>query len=497
MSELTKLDEKDLTHSELDFLKELEKYSFDSKMIICQRFASRIMSSSEVDMQRAYQQNIMPWELEAFAVFSVIYDNEKADCAIDSRAFSMLITKIRNFWHPELTLAEKNGTYADTFMMISSLQQIPVQGLFLQKLFRYNYFFNFSNAQIDMKKEFYKKFNIPYVDFEIFAFIIFVYCSHDAHKKGKSIECQKLLAKAFEKKAVFKQLCIDKDEYKNNLMDLYRGNILDYYYGLKIQYVYPLISGADFTYIPSPYLVVNAVTESLLNRFTLGDKRLRNILGKEVIENYLFDIYKDIPEVTWISHEIPYTIGKLDKLTSDVLVSEGEYCTFYDTKALSPSLKVRQFKQDEIVKEIELYAENILQVYQQIINYIEGHYEVDKKYDKKNIFGVVVVLEDAVLPRAKVYEKAFDLWSKSVGDISKDEKDYIHSHVKVISLREIESMVLQNMSFLPCLITQEKRPEQWNNLSFSNPNLEHGLIPIYEQYASKIKEKVSVYLQEK
>ncbi|OPY59905.1 MAG: hypothetical protein A4E56_03030 [Pelotomaculum sp. PtaU1.Bin065] len=488
--------EDDLTHSELSFLKELEEYSFESKMIVCQRFASRIMSCSEVDMQRAFDQNIMPWELEAFAAFSVVYDIDGVERQIEMDAFSKIITKIRNYWHPELTLAGANGTYADTFMMISALQQFPVQGVFLQKLFRYDYFFNFVNSNVDMKTEFCQKFKTPYIDFELFAYIIFVYCSQDAHKLGTAIDCQRLIAKAFKKDKVFQELCIEKEIYKNELTSLYRGNVLDYYFGLKIQYVYPLIAGSEFTYIPSPYLVVNAVTESLLNRLTFGNKKLRNTFGKEVIENYLLDIYKEVPDVTWISPEFAYIVGREENRTSDVLVSEGNYCTFYDTKAFSPSLKVRQFSQEEIDREIEIYAEDVLQVYQQILNYSESYYALDKIYDQKHLFGVVVVLEDAVVPREKVYNKAFEMRIKKVGSISDNEKGYVHSHIKIVPLRQIEAMVLQNMSFLPCLLAQAEHPEKWNDLNFATPNTEHGLLPIYEQFVSQIKREVIDYLKQ-
>lgn len=495
MNETTDCENEDLTHSELSFLKELEKYSFDSKMIICQRFASRIMSKSEVNMQLAFYNNIMPWELETFAAFSVVYDIEGVLCEIDLETFSRIITKIRNYWHPELTIAESNGTYSDVFMMITALQQFPVQGVFLQKLFRYNYFFNFSNSNINMKTKFHQKFKAPYMDYLVFAFIIFLYCSHEAHISGEAEECQRLMSKAFKMDNVFRILCIEKEEYKRQLTSLYKNNELDFYFGLKIQYVYPLISGPDFTYIPSPYLVINAVTESLLNRITFKDNHLRNAFGKEVIENYLFDIYKEAPDVKWISPEIIYKIGKAEKRTPDLLVSERNYCTFYDTKALTPNLKIRQFDQEEIDREIKIYAEDILQVYQQIKNYLKGNFSLNEVYDKSHIFGVVVVLEDAVLPRHIVYNKVYELLQEKSEIITQNEKDYIHSHIKIVPLREIELMVLQNMSFLPCLLKQENDPNQWDSLTFSTANTQYGLLPMYEKFVSEIKSKVKEYLQ--
>lgn len=72
---------------------------------------------------------------------------------------------------------------------------------------------------------------------------------------------QKILEKAFSDTDAVRLLSIEKDDYKKELFSLYKDNIIDQYYGLKIQYLYPFISGKDFTYIPSPYLVVNAGKE--------------------------------------------------------------------------------------------------------------------------------------------------------------------------------------------------------------------------------------------
>ena len=90
--------EKNLVHSNLDFLKILEKYTLESKLLACQKYSSRIMSSSMVDMRKAYKENIMPWEIEAFAAYSLVYDNDAATEVLDGRTFAETITLIRNYW---------------------------------------------------------------------------------------------------------------------------------------------------------------------------------------------------------------------------------------------------------------------------------------------------------------------------------------------------------------------------------------------------------------
>lgn len=452
------------------------------------------MSISEVNMKFAVKENIMPWGLETFAMFSIIYNSDNADQPIDAVAFSEIITKIRNYWHPELQLAEVAGIYPEVFMMVTLLQQAPVQGVYLQKLFRYNYFFNFVNDKVDMSKEFCNKFQVPYLEYIIFACIVFLYCSHESSTHCVPDDYKKLLQKAYKKKEVFKELSIEMSEYKNQLSTIYKDNILDYYFGLKIQYVYPLIIGPEYTYIPSPYLVINAITESMLNRLTYCNPRLRNLFGKEVIESYLFDIYKDLPDVTWISREITYRIGRQEFKTPDVLVSENTYCTFYDTKALSPSLKVRQFNKEEINDEIKIYADCIRQIYERITNYLAGHFTLDKKYNQDHIFGAVVVLEDAVLPREKVYNKVFDTYRENIGCISEAEINYIRSHIKIVPLKQLESMILQNSSFLQCLIDQSEQQKYWDDINLCHPTVDRGLLPLYKEFVEKTKAAVSKYL---
>ena len=63
--------EENLVHSSLDFLKVLERFTLESKLLACQKYSSRIMTCSQVDMVKAYEENIMPWEIEAFPLFMI------------------------------------------------------------------------------------------------------------------------------------------------------------------------------------------------------------------------------------------------------------------------------------------------------------------------------------------------------------------------------------------------------------------------------------------
>ena len=485
--------EENLVHSSLEFLKVLEKFTLESKLLACQQFSSRIMTCSQVDMFKAYKENIMPWEIEAFAAYSIVYDNDDASEKLDGKTFADTITLIRNYWHSGLTAAEESGEYPEAFMMISALQQFPVQGVFLQKLYRYHYFFTFQNDKLDMKKVFFDKMGADYERLEEFAFLVFIGFSKEAQDVIPPTELQILLTKAFADKDALRLLSIEKEEYKKQLFSLYKDNIIDQYYGLKIQYLYPFISGQNFTYVPSPYLVINAVTESMLNRITLGDGKLRRAIGKEVIECYLYDIVSQLDSVTWVSPEIEYRKGKAKLLTSDVIAAEDDAVIFYDTKAITPSLKLRKFDAAEIENDVRIYAEDVIQIYNQVKNYLQGLFQLDKVYSKDNIYGIVVVLEDAIVSRKKVYEKVYALLEETA-TLSEEEKNYICSHIKVLPLRAIECMILQNTSLLPELKEQLDKPEKWYDYTYTNATTNNGLISTYSQYERDIKARVSKYV---
>ena len=67
------------------------------------------------------------------------------------------------------------------------------------------------------------------------------------------------------------------------------------------------------------------------------------------------------------------------------------------------------------------------------------------------------------------------------------KKDTIHSHIKVLPLREVETFMLQNMSPLPFLVEQVENENQWDNYRYGCPQKENGLIAEYESYVKKLK----------
>ena len=238
-------------------------------------------------------------------------------------------------------------------------------------------------------------------------------------------------------------------------------------------------------------IIPHTAKETILSHKSVGDiVNLENdVIGKEVIESYLYDIVGQLDTISWISPEIAYKKGKANLLTSDVIAAEGDAVIFYDTKAITPSLKLRKFDAAEIEDDIKIYAEDVIQIYNQINNYLDGLFQLDKAYSKENIYGIVVVLEDAVVSRKKVYEKVCNILQDAI-NVSEEEKNYICSHIKILPLRAIECMILQNTSILPELKEQLDKPEKWYYYTYTNTTIENGIISSYAQYEQDLKGRI-------
>lgn len=141
------------------------------------------------------------------------------------------------------------------------------------------------------------------------------------------------------------------------------------------------------------------------------------------------------------------------------------------------------------IRTFEKIIKNYFVIYKEINNYLQGCFQLDKQYLKDKIFGIVVVLEDAVVSRKKVYEKVYEILEKTE-TLDTEEKNYICSHIKVLPLRAIECMILQNTSLLPELIEQLSKPERWYDYTYTNATIENGKIPLYSKYEKDLKSRI-------
>lgn len=449
---------------DLESIKCLNKFSFESKMIICELFSQRLMTTNEVDLVSNIN-GIMPTELEIFMLYSVLYDDDDSNLQIDDIAFVEIINAIRNYWHPKWDEFQKANTYTENFLMISGLTQFAIQGNISLKFYRYNYFFSFINDEINMKEKFIDKFHCDYDEFRKFAFSIYLLLSD----KEAYPEKAKFITFLWEKYRIAAyQLQIEKERFKEAVSELLGDKDENYYYGLKIQYLFPIIETNECRYIPIPYLLINATTDSLLHRLTEGQSDLRQSIGKNVLESYLYDLFTDIDKIEYLYKEQKYLIGREELLSPDVIVIENDYCMMFDTKLSVPNIKMRFFDETSIRKAIEIAAENVKKIYLQINNYDNDSFKLDKKIRKENVFGIIVQLEDYYVSRKAIYEKARQLLEEKNNILSDDDFSFMCSNIKIVGLSAIELSLIHGNSFLTKLINNKLNKEKWFDLYLSD-----------------------------
>lgn len=476
----------------LTFLEELKEYTFESKMLCAQTFSCRIAGKDSISVEYIKKYNVSSSEIEIFTLFSVLYDDPSANKKMDSTSFYKFITGIRNYWDPKWDTYTSKESLAPDLFMLMALLQFSVQGSFLFKLFRYNYFFSYVNNEIDMSKLFRERFGAEYREYAVFAYVLYEYTRLEFQNCYGKDFCNMMIQLALQNTTVMEQLTITKEDYVRELSEFYRDNVTNYFYGIKLQYLYPLIENAGTIYIPSPYLIVNAVTESLLNRLTEGNNTLRSMIGKNVIESYLLYIYGAVPSVSWKSREISYRNGQC--LSPDVLISDSGYCIFFDTKSKTPSLKLRQLNKKKIEDDIDIYSDNIVQLYQRVLDYLNGDFALDRCYQKDEIFAVSVILEDSYIDRTSIYAQALKKLESMGYSLDDKEKEFIHSRIKIMSLIQIEDCALRNRSIIPVLCKQAESPNMWDNYQFSEEFCTEKFLDIFVNFYRYLIDGVSQLL---
>ncbi|MGE6593669.1 hypothetical protein ACQKFU_29900 [Bacillus mycoides] len=148
----------------------LKRYDFKSKMNICQQYSKEIMSINGLVTTNELINKVLPWELETFALFSIItfkeYSGHKFEDQKEQKNFIKIINTIKNYLPPILEHSKNNNKFLGYFLIVTGLNQFQIQENIRYKLYRYSYIFNFENETINMKQEFFEKFGCSYDEFK-------------------------------------------------------------------------------------------------------------------------------------------------------------------------------------------------------------------------------------------------------------------------------------------------------------------------------------------
>ena len=212
----------------------LRRYPLLEEINICQKYSYKIMNPTGININSIT--NPRPWELETFLLLSIKADPHwgKNDFrGKNEKIFFKIINEIKDHKHPFWEQIEFND-FSDenfNFIMISNGNvQFDIQEYFLYKMYRFNYFFNFHNKNIDMQENFYDKFGTDYNRFLELGMLIWIFNSPDI-PYSKKLYDDLIYQIIIKYKDVIEFLTLSPEKYRSNLNKI-TSDINDYLYCL-------------------------------------------------------------------------------------------------------------------------------------------------------------------------------------------------------------------------------------------------------------------------
>lgn len=420
----------------------LQRYSFESKVEILFFYSRQLLKIDSINIENKLP---FPWELETMLLFSVKAEECQAKSfkGKEAKIFSNIINCIRFHDHPTIVMHAGNIELINFISIAYGATQYDLQSYAIYKYYRYRYIFNYQTPAVDMKNEFFNKFDIDYLSFIEFGFVLnsliilydkispfivnYIYSKYDY---------------------VLKALTISRGNFAE-LIDKFSNNIDDYLFCIRPSQSYPFIEYRNQIYFPLPHSLVRATTDSLLYRLTDGNNKLKGKIGKYVLEDYLYSIIYESNIYDEVIPEKEYYDGKKLKKTSDIMIRKNNEYLFFECKSMVPYAKTRVFEEEKIVKELERIGDAVIQLYQQIyfdfnskynfFVYRETKIELDKKY------GIVVLLERSYVMEERIYENVRNKLHLSTDS---EEYNWILNHIKIKDLNEVEAFMFTSTDLL-------------------------------------------------
>ena len=430
----------------------LKRFSFEEKMRMATIESCKSIAFNNNIKKGFNKIGVFPWVLETFVMLSMEaneYSNGNFKYNNERKFFKMC----NAIWNATTIASETQcGKFSTVDLIITgtALTQFHLQESDTIKLFRFWKIFNNNTEPTKLKEVFIEKTGANYDDFLILGCILKELFRLQSEKdyaiKQKTLYY--LLENKFKNVSEYFLVC--RENYVNLQKQLTKnsGDIYKYIYSLCPSYQYVLVENEGKIYFPLPHLINQCITSSLLCRITNGDNKLRDQIGKNILENYLYEIIKNSNIYEEVYQEQVYKSNGSNAKSPDVLIKQGEDILFVDSKSTIPNIGIRLFDEKGFEDNIDIVADNIAKLYKQIKLFEKYNpFKEEASFKKENHWGLVVVLEDAYINRKYYYEKAKQ--KLKLGD--EKEFEWIKNHLKVVSLYEVERVCLQEGSLIEAI----------------------------------------------
>lgn len=475
----------------------LKRFSFDEKMRIAAEHSNQSLTRDQY-LSQIDRSITLPWCIETFVKLAVEAKeyNSRDFKGENQEWFIKMYNAIWGATSYIINQPREEFTFADIFMAVTGLSQFYFQESAMIFQYRYWKLFNDNSEPTLLRDVFKRKMGTEYEDYMVFGTVL--YCILFAKYHDKQIDSTNainyLILQKYRK--VSDNLTITRNDYielqrkyANGIEDVYR-----YIYSLSPSYRFTFIQENDKLYLPLPHLITMNTTSALLYRLTEGDDALRNSLGKNVLEKYVFSIVKNASVYDEVFAEQEYENNGNRELSPDVLARIGTEILFLDSKSTVPSTGIRIADLNAFRRKIDIVSSNIKKLYKQILKFEKYNpFKLKENINRENYWGIVIVFEDSYIRREHYFRVACE--KLKIGADS-EEGIWIKNHIKVVSLYEIERVCLSNCSLIAaCKEGYKKDPFNFTFADFPRPS-ENKENTDYVEFKNMLHDKTSKVFQE-
>lgn len=427
----------------------LSRKSFKSKMMI-----SFLESCKFVGLENGpknLEKGFNPWMVETFTLLSIMANEWKND-GFKENELSKIYKAIHNGIDNDVDI-NKGFKVLEKYYT----QQFDIQENQFIKMYRMNYFFNFKNSKIDMTSVFKNAFGFSYEVIINYYNQLAMILSVLYENLNSSILIELLGKYIFEQNELITNIFSIERESFTNKMTKITQNEQDYLYCANPLYSYPFIKYEEITYLPVPHLLLRACTYSLLYRLTENNNELRTIIGKEVMENYVYNLLVESGCYNYVSSEVEFKYKKNSIRSCDSFCIDGNKMLLCECKLTVPSNQYRLLNLERRNDDIKQLCENLNQLYKQLKCYSELYDcgRIKQKTEISNKYGILILFENLYIDREELINRFLEEHK-----IDETEHVWVKTNLKVVDLHYLEKMTITKNSIIDDLV--KINLNEWN-----------------------------------
>ena len=318
--------------NEIDKLfKLIRRYEVEEIIRFCSFFSYKNIGVAETfDVDD--RSSIFPWELDSLLLIKIFCGDAVGNVnELTKRKFIELIEYIR-----EYDLVRKmNETSRDAYDSIYLIanNQFVYQIDYRVLLYRSNFFYTFSSGNLDMEKEFKGRFGVAPKDCHVVLLMIHLLMNAYKNDMGKFQDVFHQLLSNSTVTDVIALFTISVNNLRNLLKEKFDKPELLVFSNFYLK-TFCFLENNNDLFITFPHNVMYSMTYGALYRLTENNNELRDLFGKEVLENYIYHLLEISEGFVDIKKEQEYFFRKNRLKTPDVAALTFNQILFVESKSV-------------------------------------------------------------------------------------------------------------------------------------------------------------------